>query len=185
MPILLLKVAYATFMVATGRQLLLGANTDATTTEAAKSLGLNDASVSNFPAVDDTLMREMVDSDGKTYLYRAPEVTAEGAAAVAAGGALCGLLGVGVGEVVLPRLLRGGLGDGRGEGMPVPVAAGTSILVVVVAVAAAAGEQWGQLLAAGGARAVPWNLVLWQWPGVILGAQAAAFFQVTLHYPVS
>ena len=82
--------------------------------------------------------------------------------------------------------------------MPLPIAAGTSVLVVTTSVAAAATRQWGQLLAdaqeqlqftvslgeelKGGSVAlalactVPWNLVVWQWPGVIAGAQLAAAF---------
>ena len=80
--------------------------------------------------------------------------------------------------------------------MPLPIAAGTSVLVVMTSVAAAATRQWGQLLAdaqeqmqytvlgdeKGGSVAlalactVPWNLVVWQWPGVIAGAQLAAAF---------
>ena len=48
--------------------------------------------------------------------------------ATAAGGSLTGLLGVGIGEVVLPQLVRGCC-------MPLPVAAGTSVAIVVTTAA--------------------------------------------------
>jgi hypothetical protein len=113
--------------------------------------------------------REVVDSDGKIYSFDAPERDAAGQAQVAGGAFLTGLLGVGVGEVVLPSLTRD-------CGMPVPVAAGSSVAVVFAAAAAAAVAQFAQLAdAAGGdvAAVVPWDLVAFTVPGVVLGGQIA------------
>ena len=113
--------------------------------------------------------REVVDSDGVSYTFDAPERDAAGQAQVAGGAFLTGLLGVGVGEVVLPSLTRD-------CGMPVPVAAGSSVAVVFAAAAAAAVAQFAQLAdAAGGdvAAVVPWDLVAFTVPGVVLGGQIA------------
>ena len=92
----------------------------------------------------------------------------DGTAATAGGAFLTGLLGVGIGEVVLPQLTRG-------RGMPIPSAAGTSVAVVTVTAAAAAVAQLAQLAAAAddAAGVVPWELVCYTVPGVIVGGQIA------------
>ena len=81
-------------------------------------------------------------------------------AATAGGAFLTGLLGVGVGEVVLPQLSRD---------RPLPRAAGTSVAVVAGTAAAAAVTQLAEL----DASEVPWELVRYTIPGVILGGQIA------------
>lgn len=92
----------------------------------------------------------------------------DGTAATAGGAFLTGLLGVGIGEVVLPQLTRG-------RGMPIPSAAGTSVAVVTVTAAAAAVAQLAQLAAVAddAAGVVPWELVCYTVPGVIVGGQIA------------
>ena len=92
----------------------------------------------------------------------------DGTAATAGGAFLTGLLGGGIGEVVLPQLTRG-------RGMPIPSAAGTSVAVVTVTAAAAAVAQLAQLAAAAddAAGVVPWELVCYTVPGVIVGGQIA------------
>lgn len=60
--------------------------------------------------------------------------------------------------------------------MPVPLAAGTSVATVVVTAAAAAVVQFGALAASTGGdfvSAVPWALVQWTIPGVLIGGQLA------------
>ena len=81
-------------------------------------------------------------------------------AATAGGAFLTGLLGVGVGEVVLPQISRD---------RPLPQAAGTSVAVVAGTAAAAAVTQVAEL----DATEVPWELVRYTIPGVILGGQIA------------
>jgi hypothetical protein len=61
--------------------------------------------------------------------------------------------------------------------VPVPVAAATSTLVVALTCAACAGVQISALVDAGGIRAIPWSLVVFMIPGVIVGAQIAARLQ--------
>lgn len=106
--------------------------------------------------------------------------------ATVGGGSLTGLLGVGIGEVILPQLVRGSC-------MPVPLAAGTSVAVVVVTALTAASVQFVALAAsvqtgdaaAGGAglsglmeglaQVIPWSLVRFTIPGVLLGGQIAPY----------
>lgn len=93
------------------------------------------------------------------------------------GSVLTGMLGVGIGEVVLPQLVRRKL-------MPLPVAAGTSVYVVVVTALTAAVVQFLSLahetlvagdISASGVHVVPWELVVWTIPGVIVGGQLASY----------
>ena len=71
--------------------------------------------------------------------------------------------------MVLPQLVRGCC-------MPLPLAAGTSVATVVITAAAAAIVQFGALAAAAGGdlgSAIPWSLVRWTIPGVLIGGQLA------------
>jgi uncharacterized membrane protein YfcA len=74
------------------------------------------------------------------------------------------MLGVGIGEVIMPQLVK------RNR-VPVPVAAATLVFIVIVTVAPASFTQISGLIAAGGINAVPWNLVVYTVPGVIVGGQ--------------
>ncbi len=80
------------------------------------------------------------------------------------GGFLTGMLSVGIGEVVMPQLVKGGK-------VPVPVAAGTSIVVVIITVFSASFTHIMTLVTEGGLNAVPWHLALYTIPGVIIGGQ--------------
>lgn len=52
-----------------------------------------------------------------------PEFGADSGFSTAFGGLMTGMLGVGIGEVVIPQLVKK-------NGVPLPVAAGTSVLIV-------------------------------------------------------
>jgi len=112
------------------------------------------------------------DATGRMHRFHKPaRFTPSSLAAVAAGSLLTGVLGVGIGEVVLPELIRV-------RRMPLPLAAGTSVACVVVTAAAAALVQTGALVASADGellQAVPWPLVCWTIPGVIIGGQLAPF----------
>lgn len=108
-------------------------------------------------------MREITGRDGKVYRYRKPR-HGRGAIATSIGAFLTGLLSVGIGEVVMPQL-------SKRNGVPIPVAAATSVFVVIVTIAAASFTQISALIAAGGITAVPWHLVAYTIPGVIIGGQ--------------
>ena len=103
-------------------------------------------------------------ADGRVLTFRAPPKGSVASASVSgAGGLLTGLLGVGVGETLLPQLLRGCC-------MPLPLAAGTSVATVVATAAAAAAVQFSELASASGdgiASVVPWSLVCYTIPGVL------------------
>ena len=130
--------------------------------------------------------RSKIATDGTVFDYRAPAALLTGTTpstslvATMVGGSLTGLLGVGIGEVVLPQLVRSCC-------MPLPVAAGTSVAIVVTTALTAATVQFLTLAAGvvaedttttlveGLVAVVPWNLVCYTIPGVLLGGQLAPF----------
>ena len=79
------------------------------------------------------------------------------------GAFLTGMVSVGIGEVTVSQLAR--------RGVPVGVAAATSVAVVIVTVAFASSTLIMQMIRDGGFSAVPWNLVCYSIPGVIIGGQ--------------
>ena len=117
-------------------------------------------------------MRTITARDGTEYSFRAPR-QGKGAIATGIGGFLTGLLGVGIGEVVMPQLVK------RNH-VPVAVAAATSVFVVIVVVAAASFTQISALVAEGGLQAVPWNAVIYTVPAVIIGGQIGPRLQGTV-----
>jgi len=81
-------------------------------------------------------VRSKTTADGKrTYTYLRPKLSPSSLTATVGGGSLTGLLGVGIGEVILPQLVRVSC-------MPVPLAAGTSVAIVVVTALTAACVQF-------------------------------------------
>ncbi len=124
---------------------------------------------------EDNASRPMVSvtgQDGTTYTYKKPR-QGKGAIATGIGGFLTGLLGVGIGEVVMPQLAKR-------NSVPIPVAAATSVFVVIVVVAAASFTQISALVAQGGVKAVPWNVVVYTIPAVIIGGQIGPRLQGTV-----
>lgn len=67
-----------------------------------------------------------------SVLPQRPDFGADSGFSTAFGGLMTGMLGVGIGEVVVPQLVKK-------NGVPLPVAAGTSVLVVFLN---AVGEKW-------------------------------------------
>jgi uncharacterized membrane protein YfcA len=125
--------------------------------------------------------RRTTASDGTAYTYLKPKQGDWTSAGATFGGSgLTGLLGVGVGEVVLPQLVRGCC-------MPLPVAAGTSVAVVVMTAFTAALVQFWTLasqvgvssdqggLVQGLVNVIPWSLVQFTVPGALIGGQVAPF----------
>lgn len=106
----------------------------------------------------------VTDATGKTWNFKKPKQGIDGAATTGIGAFLTGLLGVGIGEVIMPQLVK------RNH-VPVAVAAATSVFIVIVTIAAASFTQVSALIAAGGVNAIPWNLVCYTIPGVIIGGQ--------------
>lgn len=127
------------------------------------------------------IIKNRTASDGTVYTYLEPAPPLDNlsaASATVSGASLTGLLGVGMGEVVLPQLVRGAC-------MPLPVAAGTSVAIVVVTALTAAAVQFALLatdlalqqpaltLPQALVQVIPWSLVQYTVPGAILGGQIA------------
>lgn len=109
------------------------------------------------------IKREITDSRGHTYSYDTPSLGVGSAAVTSVGAFLTGMVSVGIGEVTISQLTR--------KGMPIAVAAATSVLVVIVTIVFASTTLFAQLIHAGGWTAVPWNLILYDIPGVLIGGQ--------------
>ncbi|MDJ0877863.1 MAG: sulfite exporter TauE/SafE family protein [Halieaceae bacterium] len=108
-------------------------------------------------------LRIVIDSDGREYRYRAPRAGLGSGLFTAVGAFLTGMVSVGIGEVIVPQLTK--------RGVPVAIAAATSVAVVIVTAVCASFTLIGQLISEAGLSAVPWNLVMYSIPGVIIGGQ--------------
>lgn len=115
-------------------------------------------------------IRSVTARSGEVYTYHAPRQGLVGGAITSTGAFLTGLLGVGIGEVIMPQLVK------RNR-IPVAVAAATSVFTVIVTIASASFTQVASLIAAGGVNAIPWNLVCYTIPAVIIGGQIGPWLQ--------
>ena len=111
----------------------------------------------------DVIMHTITGRDGTVYRFRRPR-QGIGILATGIGAFLTGIASVGIGESVMPQLVR------RNR-VPIPVAAATSVFVVIVIVAATSFTLISELIREGGSSAVPWHLVAYTIPGVIIGGQ--------------
>lgn len=110
---------------------------------------------------ENTGSRQLIDVTGVEYNYDPHTIKKP---ITGLGGFLSGMLSTGIGEVVMPQLVKQGQ-------FPLPVAAATSVLVVIVTVMSASVTHLITLISADGIKAVPWNLVCYTVPGVIIGGQ--------------
>jgi uncharacterized membrane protein YfcA len=163
--VLLLRSVYALFMLSLATYLIV--------TPPAKTIE-EIALESEECEIPDSFseMRQTQARDGTVYTYFPPRKgSLKSAGATASGGILTGLIGVGIGEVILPQLLKKCC-------MPLPIAAGTSVAIVIVTAVTAAVIQFVSLAASTGGDVVsviPWNLVQYTVPGVLVGGQIAPF----------
>lgn len=111
----------------------------------------------------DGAMKTIVDSRGHEYVYAVPHLGPRSYSLTALGAFLTGMVSVGIGEVTISKLTR--------KGVPIAVAAATSVLVVITTIALASTTLAVQLIKAGGWTAVPWNLLVYDIPGVLIGGQ--------------
>ena len=107
--------------------------------------------------------RTIVDSKGHAYTYAVPKLGPRSVVLTGTGAFLTGMVSVGIGEVTISQLTR--------KGLPIAVAAATSVLVVITTIVFASTTLVAQLLKAGGWTAVPWNLLCYDIPGVLIGGQ--------------
>ncbi len=106
---------------------------------------------------------EKTDSRGHTYSYDRPKLGLASHAVTAIGAFLTGMVSVGIGEVTISNLTR--------KGIPIAVAAATSVLVVILTIVFATATLFAELIQAGGWTAIPWNLLVYDIPGVLIGGQ--------------
>jgi len=107
--------------------------------------------------------RRITDSSGRSYVYVVPELGLGSKLLTSIGAFLTGMVSVGIGEVTISQLTR--------RAVPIAVASATSVLVVIATVAVASTTLASQLIKAGGWTAVPWDLLLYDIPGVLIGGQ--------------
>ena len=156
-----LKAAYAVLMINLCPVILKHTPPPATTSENAAD---KNSLASDRPA------RSITAKSGETYSYAVPRVGLVGGMITSIGAFLTGLLGVGIGEVIVPQLVK------RNH-VPVAVAAATSVFTVIVTIASASFTQVMALISAGGVNAIPWNLVCYTIPAVIIGGQIGPWLQ--------
>ena len=126
-------------------------------------IGLNRLSASVKSGVCNQPEKTIIDSRGHEYTYKVPRLGVADFALTGLGAFLTGMVSVGIGEVTVSKLMR--------KGLPIAVAAATSVVVVIVTVASASITLAVQLIEAGGWPAVPWNLLVYNIPGVLIGGQ--------------
>ena len=107
--------------------------------------------------------RIITDSAGVHYEYEPPTFGVRALVLTGVGAFLTGMVSVGIGEVTVSQLSR--------KGLPIAVAAATSVLVVIVTIVFASVTLIAQVIEAGGWRAVPWHLLCYTIPGVLIGGQ--------------
>jgi len=86
------------------------------------------------------------------------------------GGMLTGITSVGIGESIMPQLFKSCK-------ISIPIAAATSILVVLVTVIAASLTHVLFLVSNEGFDSIPWDLLVYTIPGVVIGGQIGAKIQ--------
>lgn len=182
--LLALRLVYSALMIGLGVYLWISDHSSTSAEKDASKEGVVKSDVeSGASAINkkdgDTVMTTVSARNGIEYTYLDIDLPNSKSlyASTVFGSVLTGMLGVGIGEVVLPQLVRHKL-------MPLPIAAGTSVYIVVVTALTAAVVQFLSLahetLTAGDISSsyinvVPWELVAWTIPGVIIGGQLASY----------
>lgn len=111
----------------------------------------------------DSAQRKLIDARGNTYEYEVNH-SLPGLLLIAVGCLMTGVVSVGVGETTVTTMrIR--------YRMPMRVSSGTSVFVVAIVLFLAAGTQILQE----GVDSVPWNLVAFTMPGVLIGGQVAPY----------
>lgn len=113
--------------------------------------------------------RKIEDDKGNVYKYHLCH-PGKGKAFTGIGGFITGLMSVGIGEIVTPQLIKQCK-------MPVSVATATSVFVIIITVAVASGTHISTLISEGGVEAIPWHLVMYTAPGVVIGGQIGSRLQ--------
>ena len=108
-------------------------------------------------------LRLVIDSAGNRHEFAHAGLHIKDKLLTGVGAFMTGLVSVGIGEVTISQLTR--------RGVPIAVAAATSVLVVILTVATASSALAVELIRDGGWSAVPWHLLVYDIPGVLIGGQ--------------
>ena len=162
-PALALKMVFGVLMVGLATYLLVTAKST-----------VRDASLEAAPPAAEAFPRRQESADetvirtrkGEEYRYKVCGRT-RSEAICAVGSAFEGVISVGLGELMMPDLIR------RCK-IPVTVSAATSVFVMTVAVFAGSVRGITSLAFRGGISAVPLNLLLFTVPGAIIGGQVGS-----------
>ncbi|MBM3560184.1 MAG: sulfite exporter TauE/SafE family protein [Alphaproteobacteria bacterium] len=152
----LIKGAYALLMLALCPLLLLRGR--------GQTVAMTAGSVARPEMGAGGRLRSLTGHDGRTWHYSVPRPGASGGLLTALGGFLTGLVAVGMGEVLMPQLLRR-------HRLPPPVAAAMSVLIVIIVTLTAAFVYAASLASAADDLALPWHMLVWAMAGVALGGQ--------------
>ena len=162
-PGLILKLIFGVLMVGLSLYLLFTAKS---TVRNAKLEALP-AAVNDIPRADESPEETVIRArNGKEYRYKVCDKN-RGEIVCAVGSAFEGMISVGLGELLMPDLVR------RCK-IPVSISAATSVFVMAVAVFAGAVTGMLSLAIRGGAGAVPWTLLIFTVPGAIIGGQVGS-----------
>jgi len=115
------------------------------------------------------LRRRQVSRPNYDFQGRPAEILARDFALTGVGAFLTGMVSVGIGEVIVSRLTK--------RGVPVGTAAATSVAIVMFTILLATVTLIAQLVRDGGIGAVPWNLICYEVPGVVIGGQIGPLLQ--------
>ena len=165
-PSILLKGIYGVMMIALASYLSLTAISSVRNRELKKL----PESVQRMPRIAEALEeRVVITRAGTEYRYRVCDQN-RGYLITTAGCAMEGLVSVGLGELLMPNLVK------RCK-IPVAVSAATSVFVIAVTVLSGSVTAILALLQQGGLDAVPWGLVIYTIPGAVIGGQLGSRFQ--------
>jgi uncharacterized protein len=127
-------------------------------------------SVERIPRVAEMPVERVIKTrSGKEYRFKVCDEN-RGYLITTAGCAMEGLVSVGLGELLMPNLVK------RCK-IPVAISAATSVFVIAVTVLTGSITSILVLLRQGGVDAVPWGLVIYTVPGAVIGGQLGSRFQ--------
>jgi uncharacterized membrane protein YfcA len=165
-PSILLKGVYGAMMIGLAGYLLPGAISNVRN----RDLKELPEAVKSIPPVNEVPIERVVRTrTGTEYRYRICDQN-RGYIITTAGCAMEGLVSVGLGELLMPNLVK------RCK-IPVAVSAATSVFVIAVTVLLGSVTAILALVQQGGVDAVPWSLVVYTVPGAVIGGQLGSRFQ--------
>jgi uncharacterized membrane protein YfcA len=162
----ILKIAYGVMMLLLATYLFTTAPANVRNRE----LEVIPRAVQLIPRENETTTERVIKTiGGKEYRYKVCDPH-RGYLITAIGAAMEGLVSVGLGEVLMPNLVK------RCK-IPVAVSAATSVFIIAVTVLSGSITAVLALIRYGGLEAVPWNLVVYTVPGAVIGGQLGSRFQ--------